>query len=637
MKYFKSIITIFLAALFISSVYAQAFIPLDTYQVEDKIKNKISDAISFLAEEKDYIVNIQILKDVTKPKSSASVSKVTKSESIPIEKIKGDPDYLVYSRLGMSQTLPSVQNTEIKNAVSEPIKEFIKAITVEVLYNKDWSEAKVKQVNELLGKLKFSTAVVPKLNLTPISMKIEDNKPAPIKQEEKQKSFSDLSVIEMADIFSKFSTSLGVVLGLIVLGLMGFLAAGKFVKGQKEQTDALIKSNKEIAESQNQAAMSEGSVDVAQETQAQEESQVTNGDGGENDRREIEASLEKFQTFMQKNFKATVLFIKKWVAEDSAEAGEAVTLLAQEVESSELMKILGELNSSERQLWRQKVSNSVANDLLGANYIKKQILEEVIVPSDLLSEDTKALLFELSPDICVKIINEDDNLGALLFSTLSSNFLTKVVAKLESEKILSITALCAEKTDEDLKSLDGQLKAKIEENRTSKRESVFGGKVFELMPHVEPSKQQVFLSFIGQQGNVEKLESAIYKYFPLEGIDTFDNDSLKFFLSKLPQKNLVDLVVASDDDISSKYLNAVAPEGSPKREMLDLEINNIRNNELEVARVKKNKAEVELFFLNVVRKLINGNIQVREMVSPAIETLKEKYLGENYQKESAAA
>lgn len=622
--------------LFVSSVsYSQKTI--DVHEVERQVTEKISRALSALLTEKQYILDVSVQKTVIE-NQKAEIEKQKRGLALS-DAEKAQEDFVLFEKLGLE--VPIGYGETEQTAEKQPEEEErISRVDVTIYLDEDIPESVSKNVRQLLEKLSFSMPVRPKMDF--VSMKFQAEE---IQVEEEEKKRESASVAppektgvakaldenkEVIELASKFADSLGFIVSAFMLCIFAFLLFGKYSKFQKDQTTKVIESNKEIAETAQQAnqeaSLSSSSEKDSSSVETNSSSQGVVGTGSEEDA--LGASVERFKSYFLENEVEAATLLKKWVNLKPDGAGEALVLLAQKLDPETLLKTFNLISMEERKRWRSSIaSSSLVNLNVGARFIDEQIIAEIIVPNDLIDEKTKSLLYGLDAEKCSKLIVENQELAPLLMNTLSSGFIVKVLSYLEPEVIEKLTLQSVQIDVEELKKQDGTLQEAIKNYTSDEISSPFSDKIVDILPFVDISKEEYFLKAIGRSGDRAKLLTALQRFIPGKAIFDLSGDMLKKLLSSMNQKVLVELLIVLSEEKSAQFLNVLAPEGSKKREMLDLEIGNINKDEVRLAKLKKDKEKIEGAFIKFARGVINKNEAMLEEMDPVLESLCSEYLG----------
>lgn len=596
-------------------------------QVEKRVTDKIHKTLSVMLTKKDYILDVNVAVAERKPSS-------TRKKAIQInDNEKPQEDYLLFRKLGLEAPIesePVIEKTE--TLVS------LRSVAMTVFLKESLPAATKKSVKEILGVLNFNLSVKPKMDFQPLKLA------EPKAEEKKEEGPKEPTLYEMA---SEFSTSLGFIISAFMLSIVSLLIFRSYSKLSERQSNAMLEVQKDAAApaeapaaaaapAASEAAAGGGGGSGAFQGEMSNDMDI-NLKQGEQTQVSMSVAMKRFSAFMDDNHNEAISLIKRWIKLAPAGSPEALAVLAQELEPETLMKVFSSLEERERKLWKEALQRVAGANLdKGAVFLNNQVLEEIIVPTDLITDETKALLYALDPESCAKMIEENPDLGAVLMNTLATSFIVKMLPLLSKDIVERITMESTMLKKDEIKSKDQELRAKIQEYSTVDESLPFSDKISELLPHVDMETEDYYFKALAQTSSESQLTSMIKSFLPAKLIPQLEDKELKKILDRLPQTLLVNMLTVLEEDVSQKYLELVAPSGK-KREMLDLEISNITSNELLHAKMKKNKAVTEREFISTVRNIVARDAEIQDEIEPMIKQLSEQYLADSAGGQSVAS
>lgn len=647
---FKLFLVLFFT-LFAQNIYSLSTVKFDRQSLENQIKMKIDNALAVLINKDQYILDVKIDTRVVKPKvaqpkQERNVASNSEGFDLTDDKI-AKKDYLLFHKLGIEVPIDKIakdmnpkQKTVITKLEEAPYEK-LRSVKITVLLDELLEKDVVDNIQTILKKLSFNAEVTPTMTFATAKFK---EKVVVIPPQEK--TLKDYTVPELLELGAKYSTSLGFLIATLFMSLVVMFLFSRYSKLSRSQTEAVIESNKEVAVMAQSSSEQGGGAQEVEVAESKSEGGSGAGAGSPADFQgmpstagaDSSSSVQRFERYFNESKSEAATLLKKWISLKSPEAKSALIFLSQELEPEMLLQTFEQLSLQERKTWRGFISSSSDeyDQTKGARFVDEQILEEIIVPTDLISEETKSLLYSLDVESCVRIINESPELGPLLMNTLSSSFIVKIIPQLDSEVVESLTTGSMKISPEEMKKNDTLLQSKIKENQVSEEESPFSDKIMEILPHMDIANEEYFFKAFGMNGNRAKMKELLKTLLPAKAIFNLPDSVLKVVLSKMKQATLVEFLAVSDDEIKTKMLEIIAPNGSKKREIFDLELSNVETDELQLARLKKNKDKIDSVFISFARKLIKSSAQLQEEVEGTIEELCEQYLQKDGQLEQAA-
>lgn len=579
---------------------------INLFEIENKIAQRVKSSLSMYQEGRDYILNVEISLSNLQENQTR-----TELPSFNDEEVATDKSFVLFRRFGLEAPLNIRQpQSQVFN-----LADSISGVNITILHDENWSEDELLKVKNILSQIKLNISAKHNIEFTPITL-------------------TSAQELDLASLLQQYSLELGLLFAVI---LLCFFAAGIFFlysAQTKKNSEALIQSNNAIA-----------SAFAAQEQGGDEPSVLDNaadsGKSTENSSNQITDSIERFKNFVsdKENSSKASGFIKKWLSLESSESRQALCLVAEGLPPDLLLRILSGLNLLERKKWKECIEQKykMPNLNLGAKLIDSELIEEIIIPTDLLSDETKSLICGLAPAKCAQFISENKEFGPLLMNSLSSSFLAKVLGNLPTETVQELTLGSVSIDTEELKSLDSQVVEKIQSYLVDTTESPFAGKIMELLPQVNSEQQEFFFTALAKGGDREKLKKALQQFLPAKELIRLPDDIMKTILSRFRQNQLIEFLLVCEEEISSKYLEITAPSGTNKRDMLDLELENGREDEIALAKLKKDADRIQSNFVDLARKTIKSSEKMLHEIDPIIEELCDNYMGTNTSTQQAAA
>lgn len=592
---------------------------------EEVISSKIADALSRILSKEDYLADVQVkTKEITVKENQNTAAQAPQT----LDSEASAEDQLLFRKLGLEKPLEDAKPVQEPKETKEIV---LSAAMANIYINKSLSEEVKEAAKSILNKLSFNLEIKPTIKVTDLEFARKKTPPP--------------SLLEQA---TKFSTSIGFVAAALILSFVMLVIFILYSRLSKSSTEAVISAQKEAAAASAESSTSTTSAssqDSSSEVSGTGAGSLEGGVPGEldinlknNSGSDPKLAVERFNNFYNKNKVTALSLIRKWIKLKAEGAPEALLLIAQELESNNLSQIFDELAGVERKEWKAAFSGlGAAADLgKGAAFIDEQILEEIIVPTDLVSEDTKKSLYSLNPDDCAGLITERPELGPLLFNTLASGFIVKVMPLLDEETTEKVLAGSVTSKPEKLKELDQELNKAINERIQKDDATPFSDKISQVLPFLDLSQEDLMFKACGRQGDKKKLSGILADFLPASAIPQLPEQTLKTLLERVPQQLMLQAIAVLEEGQSSKYLNTLAPEGGKKRELFDVELANIKNNEVNLARLQKNKDSIERDFVLMIRKTIKADPGLKEEIAPILDEISESYLTQSGETSAAA-
>ena len=385
---------------------------VDKGLIEKVVRDKIDRGIGSIVKADQYIVDIKIDVNVIEPPKK---QKIKFNDS---EKVQAEEDYILFNKLGFEAPV----DAELDELIEAPkeSKEELKSIEIVVFFDKTLKKNKVDSAKKILNALNFNFLVKPSFKFEEIDYakeKIKVKKPG------------------IMDHLKTFNLPLGLFLSSLVLGLMLLLGLGKMSKSVTTASDAVTGAVAASAEAAG--AGGDAGAGAGGDAGAGGEGGGGSGGGGTLDGElqggdltvatddQIKSTMLRFKESFKENPISISALVKNWLKIMPKGAREGLILLAKELESEDLLELFKQLKINDRKEWQKVIGSSTGMEdfNVGRNFLDSQILQDIIVPNDLVDDETKQMLASMAPVNLAKMINENPAIGPLLMNTLSTVFI----------------------------------------------------------------------------------------------------------------------------------------------------------------------------------------------------------------------
>lgn len=649
---------VFITLLSIISFSLLAAPKTDVAKIEEQIRIKLESTLEVITPSKDYIIDVQIQKKKLEP-----IQKNTNSIRLTDEAKETQEDYLLFNKFGLEAPIFE----EVKEEKQQTTD--LKSINVSVFLDKSLPETTVSSIKEVMAKINFNLEVKPKLDIITLSLKA----PEIPKEKEELQPEKPLSLREILRLASESSASLGIIIGSMILALVGFTVTGKATNIVNSKADEVIKSNKELTQAQMDAqeAFQNAIAGVTPDDEKESDADSSSGGGsggsggegaageggggaagelglgdtnlnlvtGEELKEAIEVSVDRFVTFFKKNKNDAGAMIKKWLKLEPENYDSALVLLAQELKAEVLVEIFSTLSMDDRKDWKNVILKVGANinKALACQFIDEQILEDIIIPTNLIDEQTKNLLYGVDPKTCAEIIQNTPDLGPLLFNTLVTKYIVKMIPYLPEDMVSPLTLNSAKAEPDELKKQADKLKMKLQAYQDTGPDSPFRDKIIEILPYVSLENENHFFVAYAENASRARMMDLLRAFIPGSAIPKLPDNVLEKILPKVPKNNLLSVIAISEEETANRLLEMVAPGGSKKREMWDLDLQSVKDDEIKMARLNREKDDIIASNYELIRKLIKVDPTLVEECEPLLEEVCNQYKEADAQEETSEA
>jgi hypothetical protein len=603
---------------------------VDKGVIEKAVRDKIDRGIGSIVKSEQYIVDIKVDVSVIEP------PKPPKIKFNDGEKVQAEEDYILFNKLGIEAPV----DAELDELIETPkaSKEELKSVNIVVFFDKTLKKNKVESAKKILNALNFNFGVKPAFKFEEVDYakeKVKVKKPG------------------LMDHLKTFNLPLGLFLSSFILGLMLLLGLGKMSKSVTTASDAVTGAVAASAEAAGGGGAEAGGADGSGAGgEAGAGAGGGAGGGGTLDGElqggdltvvtddQIKATMTRFKDSFKENPISISALVKNWLKIMPKGAREGLILLAKELESEDLLDLFKQLKIEDRKEWQKVIGSSTGLEdfNIGRNFLDSQILQDIIVPNDLVDDETKSMLAGMAPVNLAKMINENPAIGPLLMNTLSTVFIIQMMEFIGQDSMEELTSSAAATSEEDLKKLGPELKKLLQNYDQGIMKVPFIDKVSEIIPQVDYEKEEFFFKALGKSGDQNLIFEVVRDNLPFGLMETLSESVLKNILSQINKTAFVEFLVCVEEDKRNIYLNARAPEGSKARELIQIDLDTIIKNDIETAKMKKKTKQVIGSFVNSVRKIVRANPAIADEIEPNIYTwLKDNVEGDWSENETAQA
>lgn len=590
--------------------------------LEKSIADKVRDALSTIVKSNQYVVDIEInVNPPVKPKftppegaggaggEDEKKGKIRISDVPPAQMPK---DYVVFSKLGLEAPLiddfddfqgaddKKKGDNKPKEADLPPFEQLWKYNTaVDIFNNLEGVKIYVKlseklhastrdNIKKVLNSLKFNlNAVTPELEVTYIDM------------EENYSSIQLPSTLkESLALLGRFANMIGLIMAAILLGIIAFVLYNKWEKMEKEKQE-----QQAAAAAQNAAP---------KEEEKEEEKDSGHGPVGPFGQEEGDSKkgAERFIAFMESSPVEAVMLVKKWLNILEKKEKNALRALVHHLNNDSLLEIFKKLTDDEREAWKSLLDTQIAAaDLPDTNaFISNAIVEDILVPSDIVDAEVADLLLRLKPEKAAAFVKDHPNLGKILMNVMNSKFVAKILDSMEEDTVDLALNRSLEYKKEEIQGLLGDFKNKLKGYQITKSRIPFLAKIMDLIPLSMPTRENaLFKALASNSENVEDVSNVAMQFFPAILIPHLPENFLKTTLQAYPIGKKIELVSSIDENLREKFVNIFAPAGSKAADVLELELEKVETDLAIQRRIREQSDLIWKEFVDFTRKMIKAN------------------------------
>jgi hypothetical protein len=637
-----------------------------TIKLQESIENKIKRSLRPIIIEDNYIIDVKVaidlgrVEDPTPKKKTKSIQQKKVQFSNAAFPKDGD-DFVVFNKLGLEA--PIVGEQPIETEVSEAelnervmielndrynLFNYLESIRINITFDKELSESTRESIQAILNGLSFYTKdTIPQFNVQYISLKdknaIIDEKSRLIEEENKKlkdelrkKAVVKEQIIEerkpaqalQEDRFKNLDIMIGMIVGALVLGLTALYINSKGSKVEEKLESTNTNTSEEHVEEEIVAENEESVQEEKHEDIGEDMIDLTLGDAIT---AKINQGLERFRTVMQHHKGESILLIKEWIKAGAGPESDALKALVQVLSDQELADIFKLLTNDERGSWKLILDGEMTKEEVAKSFvfIGNEIIKMMMVPSLIDDYEICDLLLSLSAEDAAKYCLKYPDLGIVFTNVLSGKVISEMFKQLPVHVTVDIIEKSAIfKKDEVLKQMPF-LKNLLQKVKESKERPPFLKRIIEILPTATADIERKLYSTLLVHLTVEETSQIALSVLPNEVMARLPDETFREVMSLMSQENQIIYLACLSNMERNTQLERFAARGSKNREMLEIELSSLVDNELSMRRLTgERKNAVMQNFLKVARDYLSKNAMAKKEVTPVVRDWLEDIKGE---------
>lgn len=607
MKVFSTILLFMLSL----AAFAQTPISWQKVELEEKVLHKVRTNLRNVLEQNQFLVEVEVqVNDPGMPNFDDLTKKGSKVSDVKFDDSKGD--YIAFSKVGLEVPVVEEFHKDNQHKLKEmyryneafDIFKNIDEVKIDVHLSDQLKPDQVEIAKNVVDSLKFTFLgdIKPKVNVK--TLKLEEKKlpPAPIKKED-AKPEEKLTLKDILNFISRFGNALGLIVATLILAIASWLLLKKYFQLKKDLADAKKKEEEEKEEVPPPAE------EPLQEVPAEPEYALSS-----------QENFGRLRHFMSTQPQDSMIMVKNWINNSTADNQMALKALAQQLSDEELMSVFKGLNDFERERWKDHLDQFMDDQQLAqANqYISEEVVRTMIDPGKVKDLELIDLVIGLSLDIACKYVVERPEQGKILMNLLTPVHIGKILNKLSEDKA---EVVVAHSLDCDLSQVtDGFAGFKRDLNTfvAQQKRKPFNAKIMQMVGDFNPLKETLLYNFLAKSGMKEEMITTAKANIPYECIMLLSKDVMKDFMQAYPMNKKVQFLSVCEDDMKSVLLKSFADEGSSARQMIDLEFESLNSDKMAVSRLQLQKDTIVKEFVMYVREYLASHKEAEQEVEFAV-------------------
>ncbi len=587
--------------------------------LEEKVQRKFNATLGSVLKDNQYLVEVEV--EAAEPgapnfgnddkKSGPKVSDLTMGDS------RGD--YIAFSKVGLEvpvlEKFLDEDRTKLMNMYrfNEAYDLFknISGVSVTVHLSDKLPQDLVDIVKKLVASSKLSVSgIKPQVKFESIAMEWVD--PEVLKKQsdeararrqsilEEQKKSQEGPKIWVKDWFewaSRWGNAFGLILAAIILAYISLTLFREW-KSFMEKYAAM------------QAAKAEPEQDKDKEETGKDSSTVASSTGGkEEEEMAILQGFDRFKQCLEQHPDDAITMVRAWLNEAEGDALLALRGVAQKSQPEDLEKLMTGLSEAQRDKWKGLLGKHLELPELNAanKHIFQEVVKSFLVPSRIRDGELLNLIMELSPRATGEFLAKNTTQVGILMNILSPGIVGKILSEVDDQ---TADKWLMEGAQFDLVTMESSvpsLKESLKAFKLASTPAPFAQRLMSMIPLATPAREGNLYRALAKSGNPTMVLEVASKNFPSELILELPRTFIKEVLQSYPVAKRVEILYSRPEGVRSTLLDVLAESGTPARDLLDMELENISRDPTRGATIESRAEEIWQDFVQNSRTILSKN------------------------------
>jgi hypothetical protein len=583
-------------------------------ELEQLITNNYREVLNNLVERQKYIIKSEVkYNNPGMPNFDDMNETDLKISDIAFDESKGD--YIAFSKVGLEIPVIDKLYKEHQSKLKEMYRynesfdlfKNIESINVTVTVDKSVPQETFNLVEGVLKKHNFSVAgFKANVKVTHEALSVPSTA--------KEKAPNDsIGLKDIINFISQFGNAFGLITAVILIGVI----LNKLLKLWMDFMEKL------------KAMENEAKQEQSNEEESNQVPEVDHAEGEDN----LAPSFERFLNMLKLSEEQTALILKKWIAEADQDAKLALTGVVQQLENDDMQKLFKHLSSTERESWNKLILEYLSGpDLIQANkLIEQRVVKEIVGGSFIDDFELIDLILSMNNDTIKEYVLKGNENSSILMNLLNPEIIAKILDDLSVEEVEQTVSNSLSFDIEKLKELDG-FKKDLKEFVNDHKTAPFTQKLVDVLQDINADKEELIYQYVSKSVPRGELIKAALANLPGQIVLELPPAFIKASMQNYSTEAKVELLLSLEEDKSQKLMETFLDEGSSAKEMIQMEMDNIKTDEIAMKRIEKSKNNIWSKFLVFIRECAANDqeykSEIEDIVYNWVDELKAKVAGE---------
>lgn len=603
-----------------TSAFANNSLTWQKLSLEEKIHRKYDKILSSSLKDNQYMIEVDA--EVSDPGApnfgNDNNTTGPKVSDLNLEESRGD--YIAFSKVGLEMPVLDKfldeDRTKLMNLYrfneSYDLFKNLADIKVTVFLSDKLPKELSDIVQQMVKNSKFNVAgLKPSIKFDTIAMEYVEPKkelpPAPAvpekKVEDKPKAEVEPKIWakDWLEWASRWGNAVGLILGSLILGVMAFVLFQKWQEFMERVTakNSQENENKEKIEDEQKE----------KDKLAAGLGDTPNGLSPQEDEVAIAQGFLRFQQCLTQHHDEAVNLVKSWLNDGDLQTYAALRAVAQQATREEMELILNDLSNTQRDKWKALLSEHLkTEDINTANkFIFQEVVKSLLAPSIIKDSELVNLLLEMNSQKSILFLESNKTQVGVTMNVLSPSLINKILTEVDDKRA---EAWLMEGASFNIHDFDGYLtglKAALITFKINNETSPFAQRIMAMIPTAQPSRERNLFRALAKAGGQAMVLEVARKHYPTELITDLPPIIIKDVMLNFPVAKRIDVLFSMEEGPRVTILNAIAEPGSTARDMMDMELENIKFDQSRRAIVESRRDEIWGEFVKLTRLNILKN------------------------------
>lgn len=323
--------------------------------------------------------------------------------------------------------------------------------------------------------------------------------------------------------------------------------------------------------------------------------------------------LKKYKELLDQKPEEASSILKGWLNAEGALEKTSIYMITRYLGIEDLQKVYKFMNHRFRyRLGNFKYNPKEADFLLADSFLQDQLSSFVLLGERLKDSRLKCLVLESSDQVIKKIVETNSEAGAYLLSLLSPAHASRIVKELKETSFMKIMSTVVE--PELPQSLTGFLVDHLSRfnEPLNRRLPLIFENIEEHLQQSSPEREKAIFKMAIDYLDKDQLIEIGLKFFPVYLCHHLSSQSKFMIIIKMTPTDKLNFLVIQEENSRGSLLELIGKPGSKARDVLEVDLQRILNNQELVSEIKSKTDKIWYTFAQTTRRILITNSNVNK-------------------------